>query len=69
MAAIISVLWEIAMIHKEIALSNHANSVGVATRVIQSLYSISHPATRLDGCQPRCTSILSFVASVSQFLF
>lgn len=69
MAAIISVLWEIAMIHKELALSNHANSMGVATGVTQSLFRISRPATRFGGCQLGCTSTLSFVASVSWFLF
>lgn len=51
------------------ALSVHANSTDVATAGFQSLSVIYPLATRLDGRQLGCTSTLSFVASVSRFLF
>lgn len=57
------------MMQKESALSVHANSMDVATTGFQVLSAVYPLATCFDGCQLGCTSTLSFVASVSPFLF
>jgi len=69
MAAVMSVLWKIAVMQTENALSMHANSTDVATTGVQSLCDICPLATCSDGRQLGCTSTLSFDASVSRFLF
>lgn len=63
-----SVLWKIAIMQKQTALSLHANSTGVADA--GSRYSVIYPlATCANGCQLGCTSTVSFVAPVSRLLF
>lgn len=56
MAAIVSVLAKIATMQRESAPSMHANSVGVATTDLHSLWVTYPLATCLDGSQLGCTS-------------